>query len=80
MACTEAWPRPAKKIQEKLQAQAGYVEDEVFVEMSWGAVDEPGDRGGRDDPEDCGDFADGGDAAVEEHDGDRDQENRDEAI
>ena len=64
----------------KTPGAGGIGEYEVLVEVSCPAVDEPGDCGGGDDPENRGDFADGGDAAIEEHDGDHDQENRDEAI
>ena len=58
----------------------GVGEDEIFVETSHAAVDEPDDRGGGNDPENRGDFADGGNVAIEEQDGDRDEKNRDEAM
>ena len=51
----------------------GVGEDEAFVEVRCAAVDEPGDRGDHDDPENRGDFSDGGDATIEEHDSDRDR-------
>jgi len=83
----EAWQRPAKKESrsgrapgaggEKKRNFGGIVTTRSLWRVACDAVDEPGD--GAAAMIRNVEISDGGDAAVEEHDGDHDQEDRDEA-